>query len=162
MRLHHFAIDHVFCNSFLVHSQRSQTIQYARMDLLTTVGDDADDDLRDGKETKERRRRKRTHERNAVVSGRQDQVGRAKSPLQGTSLRNGIGWTIRTFFQPSGPHVRLLFLEQRCAMFFMTPCNVRVNSTSSSCAPRAQATSPYEQGNRRARMFRLRRVLGSL
>lgn len=38
-----------------------------------------------------------------------------------------------TFFHASLPHVREFFREHRCAMFFIKPCMVRQNKTSSSC-----------------------------
>lgn len=45
-----------------------------------------------------------------------------------------------TFFHASFPHVREFFREHRCAMFFIRPCIVRQNKTSSSCRSKDQIT----------------------
>jgi hypothetical protein len=47
-------------------------------------------------------------------------------------MRPSLTMQTTTFFQPSLPHVLLRSRLHRCAMFFMTPCIERANSSSSS------------------------------
>lgn len=97
MSLHGHAVEGVLHESFSVDSQGSENVEDLGMDVISSVGDDGDDDLY----TKPERTRGAE-----LVEAKGGGEGRERN---------------RTFFQPSFPQKLELVRLQRWEMFFMTP-----------------------------------------